>query len=93
MIKELTQEQKDTFPYYAKKWTEIGLKTGPIDFEKAKPLIEKIHNDQNEPLPLVYFNLESPFACQHAMFQVQAQLRFQKGGMETPMQSPTPVMH
>lgn len=72
MINELTQEQKDTFPYYAKKWTEIGLKTGPIDFEKAKPLIEKIHNDQNEPLPLVYFNLESPFACQHAMFQVQA---------------------
>jgi len=40
-IKKLTQKQIEAMPEYAKKWIEIGLKTGETDwdtFDKYMPI-------------------------------------------------------
>ena len=43
MLNNLTEDQINKFPEYIKKYTEIGLDTIPIDFEKAKKAIAKVY--------------------------------------------------
>lgn len=59
-IESLTQEQRDSFPYYREKWVAIGKATGRADVEKAKPLINKIYTQKDLKAPKHFFHYENP---------------------------------
>lgn len=61
MITELTQEQIDKFPEYAKKWTDIGLCTKAIDKEKASKAIDQVYKCAGMKPPEIKIFLDSPF--------------------------------
>jgi hypothetical protein len=43
IIESLTQEQKDRFPEFVKKWTDIGLSTRPADRQKAEQAVKNLY--------------------------------------------------
>jgi hypothetical protein len=55
LITELTPEQEAAIPGFVEKYTQIGLKTGPIDREKAKAYAAKLYKFLNREPPKVIF--------------------------------------
>jgi hypothetical protein len=51
MITELTPEQEAQFPVYRKKWTDIGLCTDPIDFEKSVNALKLVYEKGKATFP------------------------------------------
>ena len=44
-IASLTKEQKDRFPEFVKKWTDIGLCTDPANREESELAIKEIYKE------------------------------------------------
>ena len=44
-IESLTQEQIDQFPKYVKKYTDIGISTEPLDFDKAVEVVKEFFGE------------------------------------------------
>jgi len=42
-ITEITPEQRAQFPAYVRKWTEFGMNTSPMDFERAKEIVLEVY--------------------------------------------------
>lgn len=55
IISTLTQEQLDAMPEFVRKYSNIGLKTGRIDRDKAKAYAEKLYKFLNREPPQVIF--------------------------------------
>lgn len=65
MISKLTLEQESKVPEYLNYWLNIGLRTEPIDRERAKESIDFLYTKilkMNKPKQ--YLFLDSPMACQ-----------------------------
>jgi len=61
MIKRLTKEQKDKFPYYVDKWTKIGLSTEPVNKELAEDAINQCYEIAKLERPKIIW-VKSPIA-------------------------------
>ena len=59
-IEDLTPEQEAKLPEYRDKWTEIGLRTGPVDFEKAKEAVCLAYKLADLKEPTQFFVAKSP---------------------------------
>src|SRR5438445_203339 len=51
MISNLTKKQLERFPYYVKKWTEIGLSTESLDRSKVNVALRKLFQMVDKPAP------------------------------------------
>lgn len=60
MIKELSKEQEDLLSVYCNKWLDIGLRTGPVDFEKAKAAVCKAYKSAGLTPPTQFHVAKSP---------------------------------
>ena len=90
-ITGLTQEQKNQFGPWVKKWVEIGLSTEPADFDRAENAALKAYTMAGLQRPMVVLRFGSPYAATvgggvawtmlHRLFgaQVRAQVGDQVG--------------
>lgn len=62
-VGKLTPEQEDILVDYRARWMEVGLSTGPLDFEAAKAAIIESYEAVNLPLPIYWIRFKSPLAC------------------------------
>jgi hypothetical protein len=62
MIEQLTEEQIARFPEFRDKWTRIGLRTGPADFEKAKEFLAMAYKEAGLEPPGEVLHMPSPAA-------------------------------
>jgi hypothetical protein len=89
LIEELTQEQKDKFPYYVKKWLDIGLNTEPCNVELTKKLVKDAYKVAKLPAPKYFFHFKSPEAASHAIFMVDTLSTFTAEYQDTTIHSST----
>ena len=68
MITELTQEQKDKFPYYVKKWCDVGYNTELINFKKAQGQVAEAYKVAGLKPPTWYFKFGSPVSALYGIF-------------------------
>ena len=82
MIKKLTPEQLSKLPEYARRWTQIGLSTAPIDLPRAKRGVEMAYRAAGLEPPRMVLVAGSPMggAMMAHLLQVEAQVREQVGG-------------
>jgi len=59
-ITELTPSQTALMPEYVKKWTDIGLSTGPVDKENAVAAIKKAYRVAGLDEPTQFYYTKSP---------------------------------
>ena len=65
MISKLTPEQESKIPEYLNYWLSVGLRTEPIDRERAKESIDFLYTKiLKMDKPKQYLFLDSPMACQ-----------------------------
>ena len=65
MISKLTPEQESKVPEYLNYWLNVGLRTEPIDRERAKEAIDFLYTKILKiDKPKQYLFLDSPMACQ-----------------------------
>lgn len=62
-IESLTAEQTAKMPEYVKKWTDIGLSTEPVDFDKAKAAICQAYKLAGLAEPTNFHVVDSPMAA------------------------------
>jgi hypothetical protein len=62
MIESLTKEQTDKFPFYVKKWIDIGLSTSEINEERAVKAINLVYNRGGIEEPKKIYFVKSPMA-------------------------------
>ncbi len=62
-ITGLTQEQKNQFGPWVKKWVEIGLSTEPADFDRAENAALKAYTMAGLQRPMVVLRFGSPYAA------------------------------
>ena len=60
MIEKLTEEQEALLSVYRDKWVDIGLATGPVDFEKAKAAVCKAYRMAGLKEPTQFHVAKSP---------------------------------
>ena len=60
MIAQLSKEQEALLPAYRDKWIDIGLRTGPVDFEKAKTAVCKAYEIAGLLTPTQFYVAKSP---------------------------------
>lgn len=60
MIEKLTEEQEALLSVYRDKWVDIGLATGPVDFEKAKAAVCKAYRTAGLKEPTQFHVAKSP---------------------------------
>lgn len=60
MIESLTPEQIAKFEDYVNEWTEIGLKTGPVDLPKAIEAAKLAYRLAKQPEPTQFYVAKSP---------------------------------
>jgi hypothetical protein len=63
VIEKLTPEQWASLPHYQKKWTDIGLSTEPLNFEKAKECATKAYEAVGLTPPTEWYHFRSPMEC------------------------------
>lgn len=59
-ITKLTEAQKELMPEYVKKWTDIGLATGPVDKEGAISAVKKAYRAAGLSEPTNFYYASSP---------------------------------
>ena len=89
LITELTQEQIDKFPYYVKKWTDIGLNTEPCNVEETKKQVIDAYKVAKLSPPKHFFHFKSPEASSHAIFMVDTLSNFTAAYQDTTVLSDT----
>jgi len=59
-VQSLTPAQTEMMPEYVKKWTDIGLSTGPTDRKAAEAAIKKAYKAADLPEPTQFYFARSP---------------------------------
>lgn len=59
-IESLTPEQEAQLPIYRDKWLDVGLATGPVDFEKAKSAVCQAYRLAGLDEPVNFYTARSP---------------------------------
>lgn len=73
---ELTEAQIQEFSKYVDKWNDIGMKTGPCDFEKAKQAAKAAYKAAGLAEPTEFFHFTDPLTA--AIGSVLAQMYLDK---------------
>jgi hypothetical protein len=83
LITELSQEQIDKFPFYVKKWTDIGMNNEPCNFKEAKKWVIEAYKVAKLAPPKFFFHFKSPEASAHAIFMIDALSTFDSSYQST----------
>ena len=67
----LTPEQEARLPEYRQKWIEIGMATGPVDFENAKEAAIRAYKAAGHNPPEEFLVFNDPLECAIAMAERQ----------------------
>ena len=70
-MEKLTKEQEALLPVYRDEWTEIGLSTEPLDFEKAKAAASLAYEMAGLTPPETWYHFRSPMECAVEMAKLQ----------------------